>query len=135
MFYEDELIRMEVLDTGIIWAYYKPHIFIELAEAKQIVAARKKLANNQPHAVIVDGGPIEIAPEARKYAQTKESSDLISAWAIIDKKSLFKSVFLKLLFFTQGRWSTVRFFDTKDEGMEWLVNNRRIWTRERHLKF
>lgn len=135
MIYEDEYITMEVVDAGIIWAFYKADTYIELPQAKRIVEERKKLANYQPHAVIVGGGPFDQSPEARKYALTKDSSELILAWAIIDKKSLFKSVFLKLLFFTQGRWSIIRFFDTKEEGMEWLTANRHTWARVRNFNF
>jgi len=110
---------MEFMD-GLVIARYKPRVFIDTEIAKEIVQARNELTNHTPHCVLVEGGPIEISSDARKYALTKESSSNIIAWAIISKMSLFKSVFLKLLYFTQGKWNHIRFFDTREEGIEWL---------------
>ncbi len=106
--------------NGLVIAKYKPHVFIDAAIAKEIVQARNELTNYTPHCVLVEGGPIEISSDARKYALTKESSSNIIAWAIISKMSLFKSVFLKLLYFTQGKWNQIRFFDNREEGIAWL---------------
>jgi hypothetical protein len=119
MKFENNYIVMEYMD-GLVIAKYKPHVFIDAAIAKEIVEARQALTNYTPHCVLVEGGPIEISADARKYALTKESSSNIIAWAIISKMSLFKSVFLKLLYFTQGKWNQIRFFDNREEGVAWL---------------
>ena len=125
--YEDQFIRMEYVE-GVVIAYYKPYVYVDIDDAKQIVVARKEIANHQPHAVLVHGGPIEPSPAARKYALTRESSELIEMWAIVDKKNMFKNVFLKLLFATQGKWNKIRFFETKDSALNWLIKNREFWS-------
>lgn len=123
MIYENEFIRMELVDD-VVYADYKPDVFIDLEEAKNIVEQRNKLANNKPHYVLLKGGPINIAPSARSYALNKESAKNIIAWAIIDKMNLFKTAFLKILFFTQGKGHCMRFFSTENEAMTWLNNKR-----------
>jgi hypothetical protein len=123
MIYENEFIRMELVDD-VVYADYKPNVFIDIEEAKNIVEQRNILANQQPHYVLLKGGPITIAPNARSYALNKESAKNIIAWAIVDKMNLFKTAFLKILFFTQGKGHSMRFFGTEDEAMTWLNKKR-----------
>jgi len=124
MIYENEFIRMELVDD-VVYADYKPNVFIDIEEAKNIVEQRNKLANQKPHYVLVKGGPITIAPNARSYALNRESAKNILAWAIVDKMNLFKTAFLKILFFTQGKGHSMRFFGTEDEAMAWLNKKRK----------
>jgi hypothetical protein len=124
MIYENEYIRME--RTGdLIIAEYKANVFIDLDEAMNIVDQRNKLANEQPHYVIVKGGPINIAPKAKSFALSADSNRNLMAMAILEKKSLFKTSFLKILFFTLGRGNFLRFFDTKTEALEWIDEHRK----------
>ena len=130
--FENKYIVMEVVD-GVVYARYKPHVFINAEAAKEIVLARNELTNFMPHTVLVEGGPIEIGSDARKYALTKESSHNIIAWAIISNKSLFKSVFLKLLYFTQGKWNHIRFFGDRGGSIAWLSEQLKNYPSKKRL--
>lgn len=123
MIYENDFIRMHLVDD-VVYAEYKEDVFIDIDEAKNIVEQRNKLANEQPHYVLVKGGPINIAPKARTYALSKDSARNIIAWAIVDKMNLFKTAFLKILFFTQGKGNCMRFFKTEDEALAWIEVQR-----------
>ncbi len=120
MIYEDEIIQMEFAN-GILIGRYKKDVYVDIDQAKHIVKQRLKMTGGKPHCALATGGPLEMSPEARKYALSKESSQNIECWAVVYEQSLFKSVFLKLLFFTQGKWNRIRFFDTEEEGMAWLT--------------
>lgn len=113
------------LVNGVVHAHYALDVYIDLETAERIVFERKKLTNYKPHPVIVTGGPIRTSPEARRYAFTTESSELITSWAIVTDDSLIKTTFYKLLFFTQNRKRKMRFFNTKEEALSWISNRQK----------
>ncbi len=111
--------KIEIKD-GVVHARYEPNVYIDLDTAERIVEYRKKLSNYKPHPVMVTGGPIRVSQEAKRYAFTSESSELITSWAIVTEESLIKSTFYKLLFFTQNRKRKMRFFKTEEEALDWI---------------
>jgi hypothetical protein len=122
----EEFCKLELID-GIVHAKYADDVYVELPTAKAIVKERRRIANNQPHSVLVTGGPISISPEARKFALSDESNALIKAWAIITEENLLKLTFFKLLFFTQNRKHKMRFFKDSESGLNWLKNQEKEW--------
>jgi hypothetical protein len=123
MVYESDLIRMELHDDLVV-AEYKPNVYIELEQAVNIVYERNKLAGDRPHFVLVKGGPITIAANAKKYALSKASAKNIIAWAVLDKQNMLKTTFIRILFFTQGKGNCMRFFTDEQEAITWLNKKR-----------
>jgi hypothetical protein len=51
----EEFCKLELID-GIVHAKYADDVYVELPTAKAIVKERRRIANNQPHSVLVTGG-------------------------------------------------------------------------------
>ena len=117
----DKYCKLHLID-GIVHAEYAEDAYIEIDIAKAIVEKRKKTAGFKPHPVLVKGGPISVSEEAKKYALTPQSSELIVAWAIVTDENLLKLLFYKLLFFTQNSKHRLRFFKNENAAIEWLKN-------------
>ena len=119
--------------NGVVHAHYTPNAYIDIDTAESIVIARKELANYQPHPVVVTGGPIRTSPEARRYAFTTESSELITSWAIVTEENMIKTTFYKLLFFTQNRKRKMRFFNSKEDALKWINKRKQTELGELYL--
>ncbi len=119
--YDTETVLFEI-DEGILIATYKPHIKINLKQAKTIVEQRLIFIDNKPKpTLVINSGTLNADKSARDFFSSEEGIAGIKCAALMvnsNFSSLMLTFFLKI---TKPKL-LVKTFTDKKEALTWLSN-------------
>ena len=117
---ETSLIKLELLDSGILVATYKRRKVITLDMAREIVQTRLDFAGREPRPVLVlNQGVLDMTREARHYVGTGDGIVGIKAAAAVrDQFSTF--LIMSLIVRIEKPPFPHREFSRKQPALDWL---------------
>jgi hypothetical protein len=123
---ENNYVSFEIVD-GIVIAYYKGGVKINLEVAKEVVLFRHTYFEGKDFPVLVcDAGMASVDKEARDYLSTPEAVKYMNAGALLVSSTFFATIanfFLKVNFMTKLLMPT-KMFTNREEAIEWLKGYR-----------
>lgn len=118
---ELSIATISIPEKGILHVHIKEEDELSLENAKEIVAARTKLAEGNKLAILYTSATRFVIPskEVREYVATEERSSLVLADAFIIR-SLAQRLAVRFYIRFNRPVRPTKFFENKEQALEWL---------------
>lgn len=118
--FENDLVRMELKEDGILFATYKAGLKLTLEDVKNIVSERLKLLDGKKVPVlIIDSGVVSMDKSARDYLSSDEGIAGLKSAALIEN-SFFSKMLINFFLRLTNPKIQVRAFGNTDDALKWL---------------